>query len=297
MAKLKAAGLSDVFSYENESIIQNRQQEESQYAQNGAVQNGVTYKVYKLTDTTKKGKYHMEGVDDIWNPDTKRMERIRLLNGFPSLSIDEQKHLDKTFVEKNRRSLIFDARVLRVPDWDTSAIEFLEKCNANIDNPHKKGTRKLTFFEWNPRRQAEIELKKRIAKVEAIKFATLASMEDLKKHANYLGINFIDELGFPKSDEALRNDYELYAEAQPNKFMASAGSKEVEVAYIVRKAILENKIDVHSKKGSAYWAGDGGFICRIPGTEHPKDYLVEYAMLPNDESKKFLEQLKKLQIS
>jgi len=297
MAKLKAAGVSHVHSYDNESVRENRQYEESQAAQSGAVRNGVTYKVYKLTDTTKKGKYHMEGVDDVWNPKNNRMERIRLLNGFPSLSIDDQKHLEKAFLEKNRRSLVFDARILRVPDWDMAAIEFLEKSNANIDNPHKKGTRKLTFFEWNPHRQAEIERKKRIAKVEAIKYASMASTEEMRKHSNYLGINFTDELGFPKSDEALRNDYELYAEAQPNKFMQSAGSKEVEVAYIVKKAILDNKIDVHSKRGSAYWAGDGGFICKIPGTAQPKDYLVEYAMMPNDESQQFLSQLKKLQIS
>ena len=297
MAKLKAAGVSHVHSYDNESVRENRQYEESQAAQSSAVRNGVTYKVYKLTDTTKKGKYHMEGVDDVWNPANNRMERIRLLNGFPSLSIDDQKHLDKPFIEKNRRSLIFDARILRVPDWDQAAIEFLEKSNANIDNPNKKGTRKLTFFEWNPHRQAEIERKKRIAKVEAIKYASMASTEEMRKHSNYLGINFTDELGFPKSDEALRNDYELYAEAQPNKFMQSAGSKEVEVAYIVKKAILDNKIDVHSKRGSAYWAGDGGFICKIPGTAQPKDYLVEYAMMPNDESQQFLSQLKKLQIS
>jgi len=297
MAKLKAAGVSHVHSYDNESVRENRQFEESQAAQSTAVRNGVTYKVYKLTDTTKKGKYHMEGVDDVWNPNNNRMERIRLLNGFPSLSIDDQKHLEKAFLEKNRRSLVFDARILRVPDWDMAAIEFLEKSNANIDNPHKKGTRKLTFFEWNPHRQAEIERKKRIAKVEAIKYASMASTEEMRKHSNYLGINFTDELGFPKSDEALRNDYELYAEAQPNKFMQSAGSKEVEVAYIVKKAILDNKIDVHSKRGSAYWAGDGGFICKIPGTAQPKDYLVEYAMMPNDESQQFLSQLKKLQIS
>ena len=297
MAKLKAAGVSHVHSYDNESVRENRQYEESQAAQSGAVRNGVTYKVYKLTDTTKKGKYHMEGVDDVWNPANNRMERIRLLNGFPSLSIEDQKHLEKAFLEKNRRSLVFDARILRVPDWDMAAIEFLEKSNANIDNPNKKGTRKLTFFEWNPHRQAEIERKKRIANVEAIKYASMASTEEMRKHSNYLGINFTDELGFPKSDEALRNDYELYAEAQPNKFMQSAGSKEVEVAYIVKKAILDNKIDLLSRKGSAYWAGDGGFICKIPGTAHPKDYLVEYAMMPNDESQQFLSQLKKLQIS
>jgi hypothetical protein len=34
-----------------------------------------------------------------------------------------------------RRSLVFQRRVLRVPSYDTAAIEFLEKCNANLDNP------------------------------------------------------------------------------------------------------------------------------------------------------------------
>jgi hypothetical protein len=86
----------------------------------------------------------------------------------------------------------------------------------------------------------------------------------------------------------------LYAEAQPNKFMQSAGSKEVEVAYVVKKAILDSKIDLGAKKGSAYWSENGGFICRIPTDSNPQEYLVEFAMLPQDESKAFLEQLKKL---
>jgi len=292
MARLKDVQYS--LSGGEENIRKVRQEEEANSAISEAPKAANSYRVFKLSDTTKKGKYHMECVDDVRNPKNSGMERIRLLNGFPSLSLDDQRHLDKNYVEKNRRTLIFNARILRVPEHDTSAIEFLEKCNANVDNPHKKGTRKLTFFEWNPIRQAEVERKKRIAKIEAIKFATLSSTEDMRKHANFLGINFTDELGFPKSDEALRNDYELYAEAQPNKFMLSAGSQEVEIAFVIKKAILDNKIDLLSKKGSAYWAGDGGFICKIPSNVKGKDYLIEYAMLPTDESKQFLNMVKKL---
>jgi hypothetical protein len=208
--------------------------------------------------------------------------------------MEDQKALDENYIKTNRRSLTFDKRLLRLPDYDTTAIEFLERSNANVDNVNRKGTRKLTFFEWNPQRQAELERKKRTAKVEAIKFASLQTNEDMRKHANYLGISFFDELGFPKSDDALRNDYELYAEAQPNKFMQSAGSKEVEVAYVVKKAIIDSKIDLGAKQGSAYWSENGGFICRIPTDSNPQEYLVEFAMLPQDESKAFLEQLKKL---
>ena len=294
--KGKSAGLAAVnFSINGEQVREERAQEEANIAFSEApVQQGTTYRIYKLTDTTKKGKYHMEAVDDVWNPEKNRMERIRLLTGFPSLSIDDQKHLEKSFLEKNRRSLIFDSRLLRVPEYDTAAIEFLTKCNANVDNPNKKGTRKITFFEWNPLRQAEVERGKRLARIEAIKFATMATSENMRKHANFLGIVFTDELGFPKSDDALRNDYEMYAESQPAKFMQSAGTPEVEVSYVVKKAILDNKIDLLSKPGSAYWASNGGFICKIPAASKSQDYLVEYAMLPGDDSKQFLSQLHKL---
>jgi hypothetical protein len=294
--KGKSAGLAAVnFSINGEQVREERAQEEANIAFSEApVQQGTTYRIYKLTDTTKKGKYHMEAVDDVWNPEKNRMERIRLLTGFPSLSIDDQKHLEKSFLEKNRRSLIFDSRLLRVPEYDTAAIEFLTKCNANVDNPNKKGTRKITFFEWNPLRQAEVERGKRLARIEAIKFATMATSENMRKHANFLGIVFTDELGFPKSDDALRNDYEMYAESQPAKFMQSAGTPEVEVSYVVKKAILDNKIDLLSKPGSAYWSSNGGFICKIPAASKSQDYLVEYAMLPGDDSKQFLSQLHKL---
>jgi len=116
----------------------------------------------------------------------------------------------------------------------------------------------------------------------------------MRKHCNFLGITFTDELGMPKSMDALRNDYELYAEAQPNKFMQSAGSKEVEIAFIVKKALIDNKIDITTKKGSAYWSNNGGYICKIPSDKKPQNYLVEFAMFPQDECKAFLEQLKKL---
>jgi hypothetical protein len=295
MARLKAIGIQEANFSQQSEVVQSRQYEESSAALNEApVATGNTFKIFKLSDTKKNGKYHMEGIDDVWNEKKGRMERIRLLRGYPSIWVEDQKGLEKSFVEQNRRSLIFDRRVLRVAEYDVEALEFLNLCNANLDNPNRKGTRKVTFFQWNPQRTAELERAKRVAKVEAIKYASLASDEEMRKHCNYLGISFVDELGMPKSLEALRNDYELYAEAQPNKFMQSAGSKEVEIAFIVKKALIDNKIDTTTKRGSAYWSGDGGFICKIPADKKPQNYLVEFAMFSQDESRAFLEQLKKL---
>jgi hypothetical protein len=296
MARLKAIGLAEAnYSPQSQVKVQRQHDEAAQAMQESFSSNtATTFKIFKLSDTKKNGKYHMEGIDDVWNEKKGRMERIRLLRGYPSIWVEDQKGLEKSFVEQNRRSLIFDRRVLRIADYDVEALEFLSLCNANLDNPNKKGTRKITFFQWNPQRTAELERAKRVAKVEAIKYASLASEEEMRKHCNFLGITFTDELGMPKSMDALRNDYELYAEAQPNKFMQSAGSKEVEIAFIVKKALIDNKIDTTTKRGSAYWSNNGGFICKIPADKKPQNYLVEFAMFPQDESKAFLEQLKKL---
>ena len=296
MARLKAVGLADAnYSQQGEVKVQRQNDEAAQAMQESFSSNtATTFKIFKLSDTKKNGRYHMEGIDDVWNEKKGRMERIRLLRGYPSIWVEDQKGLEKSFVEQNRRSLIFNRRVLRIADYDVEALEFLSLCNANLDNPNKKGTRKITFFQWNPQRTAELERAKRVAKVEAIKYASLASEDEMRKHCNFLGITFTDELGMPKSMDALRNDYELYAEAQPNKFMQSAGSKEVEIAFIVKKALIDNKIDTTTKRGSAYWSNNGGFICKIPADKKPQNYLVEFAMFPQDEGKAFLEQLRKL---
>ena len=296
MARLKAIGLAEAnYSPQSQVKVQRQNDEAAQAMQESTSSNtATTFKIFKLSDTKKNGRYHMEGIDDVWNEKKGRMERIRLLRGYPSIWVEDQKGLEKSFVEQNRRSLIFNRRVLRIADYDVEALEFLSLCNANLDNPNKKGTRKITFFQWNPQRTAELERAKRVAKVEAIKYASLASEDEMRKHCNFLGITFTDELGMPKSMDALRNDYELYAEAQPNKFMQSAGSKEVEIAFIVKKALIDNKIDTTTKRGSAYWSNNGGFICKIPADKKPQNYLVEFAMFPQDEGKAFLEQLMKL---
>jgi hypothetical protein len=176
MARLKAVGIQEANFSQQSEAVQSRQYEESTAALNDApVATGNTFKIFKLSDTKKNGKYHMEGIDDVWNEKKGRMERIRLLRGYPSIWVEDQKGLEKSFVEQNRRSLIFDRRVLRVAEYDVEALEFLSLCNANLDNANRKGTRKVTFFQWNPQRTAELERAKRVAKVEAIKYASIAS--------------------------------------------------------------------------------------------------------------------------
>ena len=75
MARLKAVGIRDANFSQQGEVTQSRQHEEAIVAFTEApVQTGNTYKIFKLSDTKKNGKYHMEGIDDVWNEKKGRME-------------------------------------------------------------------------------------------------------------------------------------------------------------------------------------------------------------------------------
>ena len=63
MAKLKArsVGISDANYSQQSEIRESRQQEEASAALNEAPASatGTTFKIFKLSDTKKNGKYHM----------------------------------------------------------------------------------------------------------------------------------------------------------------------------------------------------------------------------------------------
>lgn len=234
-----------------------------------------------------------DGKDDYDKP---IYDTIRVLKGVYSIWESEQKDIkmDAKQLAKSRRSLKFEFsgkdNIAFVKSDDKLMIEALRILPHNTEVPgHNKGSR-FAYFEVNTQKQAEMEAQKRILRRKAVRMAEEQPLDKLKKHANYLRIHVLDEYGYPKVEKALRNQYEDYAELNPEKFMASIGSQEVEVAYLISKAISEAKIDTSTNRGSAYWA-TGGFICKIPSSQKAFDYLVEFAMLPNEESKTFRQQL------
>lgn len=248
--------------------------------------------IFKLAATNRKGKVNVDGIDDVINPTTGKLERIRLITGSPSIWLKDQKDLTEDYVKQNRRSLTFVNRFLFIPKWDTQAVEFARICRSFIESPtfKKKGS-KHAFFEWNPARQAEEAARKNKLKMEAMKMALSIDVEKMRKHALYLGVQFVDEVGVPKNDESLRNDYFAKAEADPKKFMESLDSKVVNISFVVKKAIRDNKIDLGRSNGMAYWAQNGGFICQIPMSRTATEYLVELAMTNSVEGRQFLDQL------
>ena len=264
----------------------------SELAMQNAKGNETRWIIYKLVNTKKKGRVYIDGIDDVINPQTKKMERIWLLTGANSIwGSDLVETLkDKDFIRNNRRSLQFEGGVLRVPDWDTLTLDFIQNCRHLIDNPSRRGGSKNEFFEYNPAKQQQAALDKEMLEMDMAIEASKMEIGKARKLANFFGIIFYDELGQPKTDDGIRRELMLFAKRDPKKFQQNLNSKEVEVSFLVKKAILDAKIDLGGGNGNVSWA-NGGMICKIPAARKPQDYLVELAMTNSDEGRAFLEQL------
>jgi hypothetical protein len=248
------------------------------------------YLILKLVKKIGRGNVNIDGVCDVLNPTTGKVERARLLSGIDTIWLKEQKDLTKEYIDQNRRSLKFEDGICRIPKDDTSAIEYATIHNGFVDNPKRRTGSRHEFFAWNPERMADERLKKRMFKLEAMKKAMECPFEDMKKHAIYLGIMPTDEFGIPKNEQYYRDEYILKAEENPTRFMETFGSKLVEITFMVRKALMDAKIDCHKEIGKIYFS-TGKFICSIPSGRKPQEVLIEFASSGMPEAQTFLDDL------
>jgi len=294
-----AASIKDVnFSQRGEAELKQpfAEQEASQMAVAAAPERvtGGKRVIFKLTDTKKNGRLWIDGIDDVINPTTKEPDRLRLLRGIRTIWQSEQKNIDPKFVDKNRISLLFENKVCVLDEKrSASIIEFARLSNHFIGNPNRIKGSKHEFFEWNPAAQEREALAKEMLEIEVMQLAMAQPFDKLKKHAAFIGgISFNDELGEARTEEGIRTLYIREAKRRPEIFKKTLDSKEVEVSYLIKKAIIDSKIDLGGKSGTISWAS-GGFICKLPMSRVPQEYLTELAMLPNEEGKQFLEHLQK----
>lgn len=255
--------------------------------------------IYKLLDTEKKGKYILNLIDDVAaRPDKNGVsignERIRVLRGVQTIWQKDQKDIPADFIKANRRTLIFEKGRAIVPKTDHQVIEFMELFNGNVDNPNPVMARNTKFFRWNPEKQAEEQLKKEDRMIEAIRKAdevAEASEVAMRKHASYLGISMVDGLGEPLPPKGIKAAYVRYAHNNPDNFLETLNKKDVEITYLVKKALIDGKIDTSRGNNSIHWA-DGGLIGKLPVSQTAIQYLVSLAMNHSEEGKEFLENLK-----
>ena len=250
------------------------------------------YVIFRLVKK-KKGRIHIDGrCDNVLNPTTKKRERIHLIQGADSIWQSDLLDLlkDKDYLRNNYRMITFENGVYRCRIDDERALEFLRANNKNVGK-NRYGNGKWDYYEYDAAEEQKERLKKQMLKIEMVIKAKELSEDKMMKLAAFLGIPFIDELGMPKGPEGIRSELMLRADNDPENFSKYLDSPEVEIAYMVRRAILDAKIDLQSQHGNAIWAGGKGLICKIPADRKPYQYLTELAMTNSEDGRRFKEQL------
>lgn len=300
-----ATSINDVnFSQQGEPVTQEKQAKhisEASIISDLRNDNGIPattqWHIFKLANHKRNGGVHVPGECDMMNPDNgNKVERARLLSGVEAIWMKEQKDLPLDYANNNIRSLYFarNTRMLRIPDWDAAALKFARLNPNNIGSKsHKSGT-KMEFYEYDPGKEEKETLEREDFELEMAIAAKQAKKEDMIKHAAFLGIRLDNEYGIPKTDEGVRAEYTRTAKRNPQFFKDTMGSIQVNVAWMVRNAILENKIEINREPGKIYWAQGGGMIAVYPQGVDPSRYLVDLAMMSTPEGLKFKESLQKV---
>ena len=244
--------------------------------------------VFRLVHKTK-GTALILGIQDVINPKTQTVERMRLLTGRREVWLSEQEKIPQNYINSNLRQFKFEKGTLRVPVKDTQALDFLRKSPFNKKSVDFVGGR-LEFFEWDPAEQAKERSAKRDLRLKAIIQASQTPFEELKKHAAYLKVSIRDEYGYPKAEGTLRSDYIELAELNPQLFLNTFGTRQVELSFTLRKAIDENKIVLGDHIN---WGAGGLIMTTIPGKSHI-DSLLDFATSETPESKDFLSRLEQI---
>lgn len=262
----------------------------------------VKYHVFKLVNNTRKGGVYLPNIDDVVNPDTitkekpkGTVERMRLLSGVSSVWLKDQKDLSPDYVKNNGRSPHFvrGTRLLQVSENDETMLKFMQLSSHNIGSRSKKMGSPYEFYEFDAAKEERMAFEKEDFELEMAIAAKQEKPDAMKKHAAFLGIRLINDLGLPKGEEGIRTEYVRYAKRNPSYFKDTLGSKEVEIGWLIRKGITDSLIEIGREPGKIHWANGGGMICVIPQNTDTVKYLVELAMTNSEDGKRFLEQLTK----
>lgn len=293
----------------NYAINGEKPQETETYLAEQDIINGLRYAndpvtstqwiIFKLANKTQSGGVYLPTIDDVVNPETKVVERMRLLNGIPSIWMKDQKDVSPDYVRQNGRQLHFARgnggdRILRIAEHDTAALTFARLCNHNIGSKSRRSGSRFEFYEYDAAREEREASEKQFKSLDAAIAAKQEPFEKMRKHANFLGIPLVNNMGLPKGEDGLRREYIIYAQKHYDYFMKTLASKEVEIAFMIRMAIIDGFIEIDREPGKIYWAKGGGFVGVYPQGVRPDQYLIDLALSNSKEGKQFLDQLQNI---
>jgi hypothetical protein len=256
-------------------------------------------RIFRLSNDKRRGTVILNMEEDVIDPATGLVRRMRLLRGAQTIWFDEQPPtvFPQKYVDNNLLTLTFDKGDCIISVNDPFKIKAAELTMRNVANQKKYGAKAkakdIYFYEWDP---AAISAKDAIEDdkiMKAMQLAYTVPLEEIIPHAKYLGIAFQDEMGVSLKEESLRTSYARYAKNNAAKFLDSIHSPTVKTAFLIKKAISESKIDLGKQPGAAYWV-DGGFITTLPQGRDAVEYLIEFAMTHGEANTSFASQLREL---
>lgn len=257
------------------------------------------YVIFRLVNK-KQRRLWIDGIcDGCYNEKTGDYERAYLIRGAKSIwqsdLTDLIKDIDKpnSYINKNRLGLLFEDGICRVAVNDKNRLLFARVNTKNVGK-NRTAAGKYGYYEYDPAEEQKMKLEKQMNRIKLITKVNEMSMDKVKRLAAFLEISLVDELGFPKGDDGVKAELLVKADIQPDIVEKYMDSREVDVEWMVRKAIIDAKIDLTGQKGNALWAHGKGFIARIPSTVKAYKYLTELALTNSDEGRNFLEQLKQV---
>jgi len=235
--------------------------------------------------------YFVRNTDVIFDEETQTERNIRYLEGVSTIFEDEQEHLSD-FKKRQRPEIKFISGVLVVPSNRTSLVKFLLSSNMNEGNKNKIPGTRVVYRLLDFQAQEEQAINKAETRMNAMKLAMEAPIENMIPHAQYLGVRFKNQYGEDRGDKAIRVDYLDFADKNPDLFIKTYNNPLVKVEYLIRKAMSVNLIDVETSKGQAIWGDTKKFIAQIPDRVDSVKYLSEFCL--TEKGKDFYSQLKSI---
>lgn len=231
----------------------------------------------------------IRNTDVIYDEETETERNIRYLEGVGTIYEDEQEHLSES-KKKQKPEIRFVQGTLRVPANKTSLVKFLLSSNM-YDRKKKRMDGVLPVYTLlNLEEQEEKAVNDAHVRMDAMKLAMDAPVENMIPHAQFLGIRFKSQFGEDRSDKAIRVDYLNFADKNPDTFLKTYNNPLVKIQYLIKKGINVGMIDLTSSKGQAIWGDTKKFIAQIPDRAEPVKFLSELCL--TEKGKDFYTQLK-----
>lgn len=211
----------------------------------------------------------------------KRTRMIRYVAGHDSIFVDEQKDLPKNMVENPQNTLVFSHGYLTVNAYDHAKIEFLTNHPQNADAKSlPQYTKKKLFKMIDVNKELEKEYNTKQAQFEAMSLAMKATYDEMVPHASFMGVNLENiEDQTMKDEPAIRFEYLMKAEQQPELFKKTFNNPVVKVTHYVKRAVQENVITLTRVRGQAHFVETDRLITdNIPMDQDPIEYLSNFAL-------------------